>query len=129
MEIIFLIGRILYGGFFVISGINHFSKVDGMTGYAASKGLPYPKAAVILSGIWVILGGLGIILGIYVQLSIISLAVFLVIVTLTMHKFWSATDPAIRMNEMISFMKNTALLGADLMFLMIKEPWVLSLIL
>jgi len=43
-----------------------------------------------------------------------------------MHNFWKIEDQNMKMTEMVSFMKNMALLGADLMFLAISEPWALS---
>jgi len=33
MEILLLLGRILFGGFFIMSGINHFTNVKMMAGY------------------------------------------------------------------------------------------------
>lgn len=129
MDILFLVGRILFGGFFILGGLNHFIKLAQMTGYAAAKGVPMAKLAVIVSGAMAVAGGAGIVLGVYVQVSVAVLAVFLIAVTFTMHNFWRAADPASKMNEQISFMKNMALLGADLMFLMIEEPWVLGAIL
>jgi hypothetical protein len=34
-----------------------------------------------------------------------------------MHDFWRATDPNQKMNDMVNFYKNVALLGASLAFL------------
>lgn len=35
---VFLIGRVLYGGFFVISGARHFINLKSMSAYASSRG-------------------------------------------------------------------------------------------
>jgi uncharacterized membrane protein YphA (DoxX/SURF4 family) len=51
---------------------------------------------------------------------------FLIPVTLTMHRFWDVEDPQQRMNEMINFSKNMALVGAALMMVQIGEPWPVS---
>lgn len=101
-------------------------KLEMMAGYADAKGVPMAKTAVILSGAVSILGGLGIIFGVYVKIAIALLALFLIVVTLKMHNFWKTADPMVRMNDQVGFMKNTALLGADLMFLAIEEPWIFS---
>jgi hypothetical protein len=37
---LFLVGRIIFGGYFVMSSANPFFKVDMMSGYAKSKGTP-----------------------------------------------------------------------------------------
>ena len=127
MEYLFLIGRVLFGGFFMMSGINHFRHVSGMAGYAASKGVLFPKIMVILSGLLILLGGFWIVTGIYVQVGVLEIALFLLPVSFVMHPFWKDTDPAARSMNEIQFKKNMALLGAALMLLMIPLPWVLSL--
>ena len=127
MEILFLLARILFGGFFLINGINHFTKSEMMTGYTTSKGVPFPKLAVFGSGIVILLGGLGILLGVYVEWAVLLLAVFLIIVTFKMHNFWSTQDPNAKMTDMVMFMKNLALLGGALAFLFVPGPWMFSL--
>lgn len=126
MEIAFLIGRILFGGFFVMSGMNHFMKTGMMTQYVASKNVPSPKLAVMASGLLLILGGLGIVVGAYVQIAVLALVLFFVPVSLKMHNFWTVTDPQQRMAEMVNFLKNMALMGAALMMLAIPTPWAFS---
>jgi len=111
-----------------MNGINHFTKGGMLSQYAASKGVPSPKLAVYVSGLFILFGGLGILLGVYVEWAITLLAVFLVIVTYKMHSFWAVTDPDMRMADMLHFMKNLALLGAVLMFLSIPTPWALSIL-
>jgi hypothetical protein len=43
-----------------------------------------------------------------------------------MHDFWKAEDPAQRMNDMINFSKNLALLGGALALMGVEEPWPAS---
>ncbi|MDP3725581.1 MAG: DoxX family membrane protein [bacterium] len=128
MEILFLVARVLFGGYFFMNGINHFLKSDMMVPYTASKGVPLPKLAVLGSGLMILLGGLGILLGVYVEWAVALLVVFIVVVTLKMHNFWTIGDPNARMMDMIMFMKNVALLGGALAFLFIPTPWAFSLI-
>ena len=125
-EILFLVGRILFGGFFLMSGINHFKGLCMLKGYAASKGVPAPGLAVAVSGLLMLVGGLGVILGVYIMWSVTALVLFLLPVTFIMHAYWKDTDPNMRMNNRINFMKNLALLGAALMLLIISTPWVYS---
>jgi len=128
MEIIFLLGRILLGGFFIANGFNHFKNAGPMAGGAAARKVPSPKLAVILSGALMLLGGIGVLLGIYPVYSIILLLIFLVPTTFIMHPYWKESDQALRMNEQINFMKNIALIGALLMLTMLPLPWPLSII-
>lgn len=126
MDVLFLIGRILYALIFLMSGLNHFMKLEPMAQYAQSKGVPSPQVAVIGSGVLLLLGGLSVLLGFYPAVGLILLVVFLVPTTLLMHNFWTVEDPMQRQMEMVNFLKNLALLGAALMLLTVKG-WPFSL--
>lgn len=126
-EYLFVIGRILYGGFFVLGGLNHFQHLAMMSGFVGSKGVPAPKPAVIISGLLIIVGGLSVILGYHVRIGLACIMVFLVPVTLLMHNYWVETDMMGRINQRVNFQKNVALFGAALTMLMIPRPWVIGL--
>jgi uncharacterized membrane protein YphA (DoxX/SURF4 family) len=111
----------------VQNAFGHFKNVAGMAGYAQSKGLPMPKASVIVSGIMMLLGGLGIIFGVQIELSVLLLVVFLLGTLVKMHTYWKIEDPMARMGDRINFYKNLALIGALLMMLVIPTPWIMSL--
>jgi putative oxidoreductase len=51
------VGRLMLGGFFIMSGISHFKKTKDLAGYAAAKGVPQPEVAVQVSGAMMLLGG------------------------------------------------------------------------
>ncbi len=127
MDILIVIGRIIFGGFFIYSGINHFIGFAMMTQYAKMKGVPFPAFAQGATGLMLLLGGLSIVLGIYPLVGIALLVAFLVPVSFIMHNFWKIKDPQIKMADKVNFMKNMALLGAILMLLAIPSPWALSL--
>jgi putative oxidoreductase len=127
MNIAFLIGRIIYGGYFVWNAVNHFRNLEMMSGYARSKGTPAPKLAVAGTGILLLVGGLSTLLGVYPVLGVILLVIFLLGVSIKMHNFWAVQDPQMKMMETVNFTKNMALLGATLMLLVISKPWPFSL--
>ncbi len=127
MEYLFLLSRILFGGYFLWNGYKHFKGVVGLSHYAASKGVPSARAAVLGSGALLIIGGAGILLGVAVGLAVAALVAFLVPVTFMMHDYWKETDPMVRMNQQIMFTKNIALLGGALAYLFIPGPWFLTL--
>ena len=114
MSTIFLIGRIVFSAMFVMSGINHITKADAMTGYAQFKGVPSPKLAVIGSGVVMGLGGLSIILGVYADLGAIVLAAILIVMAVKMHNFWTLEDPQAKQADMIGFLKNISMAGGAL---------------
>jgi uncharacterized membrane protein YphA (DoxX/SURF4 family) len=116
-EILFVIGHLVVGIYFLESGIGHFFKVNYLAGYASSKGVPFAKVSVIASGILFALGGISLIGWIRPDLGIGLIILCLLPVTTLMHNFWAASDPMHRANERISFMKNIAIIGSLLLLL------------
>lgn len=127
MKIVFLIARIVLGVYYLFSASGHFFQMGMMAGYTASKGVPLPEAAVIVTGILLLIGGITILTGYRPNIGIIALVIFFLPVTLIMHNFWVVDDQMMRMGEMVNFMKNIALLASAVMFLSIPQPWPLSL--
>jgi len=134
MNAIVLIGRILFGGFFLMSGINHFTKLEAMTGYAKYKKLPAAKLGVLISGLMLVIGGIYIVLGYYADLGALLLAIFLFLAAVIFHNFWKETDATAKQTEMMAFMKDIALAGGALViFAMVAKQggeidfgWVIS---
>jgi len=126
MRSLFLFGRVIFGGYFLYNGINHFLNEKMMSQYAASKGVAAPDAAVTSSGALLAAGGLSVLAGVQPKRGLGAIIAFLVPVTLQMHRFWEETEPERRMNETINFGKNVALIGAALTMLQIAEPWPIS---
>lgn len=115
MDKIQVIGRLIVGGYFVMMGIQHFINLKNLSGYSKSKKVPMPEVAVIITGILMLLGGLGVFFNQFWNESILLLIVFLIPTTFVMHAFWNVKDPMQKMNERIAFFKNLAIMGALLM--------------
>jgi putative oxidoreductase len=126
MRSLFLIGRALFGGFFIYSGINHLKHSAVMEGYAASKGVRAPAAAVNGTAAVLLAGGASVVAGMKPRQGLAALVAFLVPTTLQMHRFWEQEDPQQRMAEMVNFTKNMALIGAALALMQVNEPWPAS---
>ena len=127
MQTLALIGQIILGLYFVQSGLMHFMKLPMMTSYAQSKKLPLPMLAVIVSGLFMLAGGLSVLTGWYVVYGLGLLIVFLFIASFTMHNFWADKDANMKMMNMSNFMKNLALMGSLMMLLMMDNwPWVIG---
>lgn len=126
-DALFLIGRIVLGLFYLFNASNHFFNLKMMSGYTKSKGVPFPTLATLGTGVMLLLGGLSVLLGVYPDIGVALLVIFLVPTAFIMHNFWTVGDQQARMMEMIQFMKDMALAASALMFLAIPEPWALSL--
>ncbi len=114
MKFLTPLGRILYAAIFVMAGPGHFKAQT--IGYAASQGVPLASLAVPLSGVIAILGGLSLAAGFKARWGAWLIVLFLVPVTLTMHRFWGLADPQAAMMQQVMFMKNLSMLGAALVF-------------
>jgi putative oxidoreductase len=105
-----LVGRILFAAIFVVAAPGHFQA--GTVAYAASAGVPMPSVAVPLAGIIALVGGLSVAFGFRARIGAWLLVLFLVPVTLYMHRFWGVPDVQ---NQVAHFMKNVAMLGGALL--------------
>jgi len=108
-----LLGRFLFVLIFLLSGPRHFSSQT--IGYAASQGVPLASILVPLSGVLALVGGLSILLGYRAKIGAWLIALFLVPVTLMLHKFWGISDPMMAQMQMVMFMKNISMLGGALL--------------
>ncbi|HXC42208.1 MAG TPA: DoxX family protein [Candidatus Dormibacteraeota bacterium] len=108
-----VLGRFFFALIFLMAGANHFS---GQTiAFAASQGVPLASFAVPFSGVLAIAGGLSILLGYRARLGAWLIVLFLVPVSLMMHKFWLVQDPMMAQIQMILFLKNVSMLGGALL--------------
>jgi putative oxidoreductase len=113
VDVVFLIGRILFVALFAMSGSTaHFKKET--VEYARAYGAPAPQVFVPLSGAVAVLGSVLIVLGIWGDVGALLLIGFLIPITFFMHAYWKETDPQMRQNQQIHFMKNVGLLGGAL---------------
>lgn len=117
MDVLLLLGRILYGALFLGSAMGHLTQSEAMAGYAASRGVPQARLATIGSGVVILVGALLVVLGVWADLGALLLLVFLVSTALLMHAFWKETDPEAKQMEMVQFNKDIALAGAALVLL------------
>ncbi len=117
METLFLIGQIVLGIYFIVSGVKHFTQFPGTVGYATFKKLPAPKLSVAVTGAMLVIGGIGVLFQWQIAITYALLVMFLVGAAVFVHTFWKEKDPAARMGDRINFEKNLALAAALLMLL------------
>ena len=112
---VFLIGRVLFSLVFIGSGLGHLTQTEGSAQYATFKKVPSPKLAVQVSGVLMVLGGLAVVVGVWMDLAGLCLAILVLIMAFVMHRFWEETDAQTKQIEMAQFMKNVSIAGAGLM--------------
>lgn len=111
-----LIGRVLLGLIFVISGWGKLTGFAGTAGYIASKGLPMPELLAAVSVAIELGGGLALLAGFKARWAALVIAVFTVVITPIFHNFWAAAA-AEAMEQEINFMKNVSIVGGMLMIM------------
>src|SRR5437667_12347402 len=99
MKAPFLIGRLIFGGYFIHNGINHFKQTETIAQYAGAKKVPRPREAVIATGAMLLLGGTSILLRIKPQVGAAAVLRVLVGVSPSMHDFWPAEGAHLRVTD------------------------------
>ncbi|MGE5180988.1 MAG: DoxX family protein [Acidobacteriota bacterium] len=115
MRAIVPIGRVLFSLIFITSAFSHFT--SGTIDAAAAHGVPLATVLVPAAGILALVGGVSVLLGYRARFGAFLLLLFLVPVTLVMHRFWSVADPQIASMQKVMFMKNLSMMGGALVLM------------
>ena len=115
MDVVFLIGRILFGLLFIFAGLTaHLIGYRQGVQYARMYNVPLAEIGVPLTGVMAVAGGAMVVLGLWGDLGALLIAAFLLLITPLMHAFWKETEEQQKQLQMVNFNKNFALLGAAL---------------
>ncbi len=120
-----LLGRLLLSQIFLLSAVKKIFAWSGTASYMAAKGLPAADLMLFLAILLELAGGLSVLLGWRCRLGALLLVAFLLPTTLIFHSFW-LLEGAEHAQQMIQFMKNTALIGG-LVFVGSSDPGAISL--
>ena len=123
-----LIGRIVFSLTFLLYGVRHLTQTEGSTAYAAYKKVPAPRLMVLFTGVAMVIGGLAVIFGFWMDAAALGIAIFVIASGLFMHRFWEEDDVQTRQIEMAQFMKNVSIAGAALILVAVSEhaPYTLT---
>ncbi|MFH1748798.1 MAG: DoxX family protein [Planctomycetota bacterium] len=125
--IVTVIGRICLAAIFLMSAAgNKIPNFAAVTEYMADERVPLPGIALAGAIVFLIAGGLSLIVGYRTRLGAALLLVFLLLATYFFHDFWTFADGPARQQQMIQFMKNLALMGA-MLFILANGPGPWSL--
>ena len=117
-NLVVLLARVLLSQIFLFSAVGHLMNWGGTTKMMTAQGMVYVHFMLIGAVMFLLLGGLSVLLGFYARAGSLLLIVFLLMVTPIFHNFWAygAEDPQ-HMMQTINFMKNAGLAGGLLMVL------------
>jgi len=109
-----LVGRVLLGAIFVLSGWGKATAFGATTALIASKGLPLPEVLAAISVLVELGAGLALVVGFKARWAALVIAAFTVVITPIFHNFWAAPE-AQAMAQRINFEKNLAIIGGMLL--------------
>jgi len=107
---VLLLGRILLGSIFVLSGWGKLMGLAAFTASLARSGVPAPQALAVVGACVEFFGGLAVVLGLWAHLAALLMVAFVVVATLISHRFWEF-EGAQRAMQQTNFMKNVAIIG------------------
>ncbi len=117
MEIVLLVGRAIFGLYWVSAAVQNLIGLEKGAPAAGAKGVPHPKLSLVATAPLLIISGICIALGFYAGIASIALMAFLVPASIFRHHFWDVPDPEEALGERRNFEKNIALIGALLLIL------------
>ena len=111
--VIWLVGRVVLGGLFMMSGIQKLSGIDQFAASLANNGIPVEIAPLLawLGAAVETIGGLCIVLGLATSWASLVLIAFTIVAAFIAHRFWQA-PPEARMMQTAHFEKNMMIVGA-----------------
>ncbi len=110
MESLFIIGRISLGTLAIVAGLSHFFRIGSLSRLARVNKIPFSKQLVFLTGVALILAGLGVSFWLYIEESLWFLVGFFIAISFFIHHFWTKKGPE-RMTDMRLFLWNMMLAG------------------
>ena len=117
MDVIDLVGRVLFALLFLDNGWAHLANREQMVPFGRAIGAPIAHISVPLTGVMMIVGGVLVALGIWADLGALLIVLFLPAAGYLGHAYWRETDPMMRAAQKAQFWKNIALAGAALFIL------------
>lgn len=109
-----LVGRILLGLIFVLSGFQKLMGYSRLVATITGKGLPLPEVLAVLTIAIELGAGLLLVVGWKARWAALLLFLFIIPVSVVYHNFWTMEAAQAAMNK-IQFLKNVSIMGGMLL--------------
>lgn len=110
-SLLILIGRVLLGGFFLWKAAEKVLHWHETNEALRRKKIPYVSYILPVSMVFLVLGGLSVVLGVYARFGALLLLIYMVAHIYKLHAFWSLNAGTERTLEKLMFMKDLAIVG------------------
>ena len=121
-----LAARILISQIFLLSGIMKILKPTETMEQMAGRGMFWIPFFLVAATAVELVGGLSLLVGYKARFGALLLFLFLILVTLTFHNWWTYPDPKDQQVNMLFFLHNLTLMGG-LLLVMIFGPGPFSI--
>jgi putative oxidoreductase len=108
-DIVLLIGRIMLAWIFVRSGFGKLFTIDAVAATFPPRGIPAFMAYISVPVEF--FGGLALIFGLATRYVVMVMVIFMLVATLSSHRYWEFSDAAVRRVQDGNFWKNISMLG------------------
>ena len=118
---IYLTGRVVIGLYFLVPGISKVLSFPEYIQIVTINEVPFPAFSLILVILCQLIFGSSIILGRFLKLGSLILAINIILFNFYIHDFWNINDVINQKHEMQNFIKNTAILAGLLILYKTNE--------
>ncbi|MDC3086773.1 DoxX family protein [Gammaproteobacteria bacterium] len=108
---IYLTGRVVIGLYFLVPGISKVLSFPEYIQIVTINEVPFPAFSLILVILCQLIFGSSIILGRFLKLGSLILAINIIMFNFYIHDFWNINDAINQKHEMQNFIKNIAILA------------------
>tara|TARA_Y100000287_G_scaffold174988_1_gene164297 strand:- start:107 stop:496 length:390 start_codon:yes stop_codon:yes gene_type:complete len=118
---IYITGRVLIGLYFLIPGIFKILSFSEYIQIVTINDVPFPALSLIIVIMCQLIFGLSIILGRFLKVGSIVLALNVALFNFYIHDFWNIDDVINKNHEMQNFIKNSAIIAGLLVLYKTNE--------
>lgn len=106
-----LLSRIMLAFIFVWAGLGKFLAWESSAAFMAAKGMSSIPLLLGAAALIELVAGIMLILGLRTRFAALILILFLLPVTFIFHDFWNLVDDRERIEQLIHFLSNVAIMG------------------
>ena len=110
-------GRVMFASYFLLMGASHLIHFREHSGFLGRKGVPWARAATLLTILMMIGGGLLTMFDWHRSVGAVLLFGIIFPAPFFLHHFWNETESYSRLSEFAHFIKDLSLAGAALVLL------------
>lgn len=130
MDVVFLLIRLIFGGYFAWHGTRHLDTYSrgARIAEARRRNVPLPLFAVPAYGLMLTVGGVSVATGVFPAPGIAVLVTALILSAFLSHAWWRHRPRHGRAEVRRRFWHNVTLAVLALAFLAIPQPWPLTIV-